>query len=473
MRSLLNIAFLIALFFVFTSNGFGNPGMSQVELEFKSKLQKALSELEQQRSQLSQQQIPLAKHTESLKEELKVVQDELNTLKAVEDSKNLELSTLKNNIKETEKELDYISNTLIDEAVSHLESSFSIGELNSEDNKMLQLIKDRNVLDLDGLKYVENQLKILEHSFDYTQSLFNLQRYNGKALTEEGKLENGQYLQMGPVLYFIADHKKTSGLVIESKSLKPQIFEIDPESTQLLVDFSENKSSLLPLDPSLNRAILIASTEDSLEEHLRKGGVWVYPIVFFAAISILIAVYKFIQLFSLRLPRLKSISAIAELIKTKDFEQAMTLAKKQPKPARKMLTNAVEYGNEPIELIEEAMMESILRTQPKLERFLNILAVTAATAPLLGLLGTVTGIIKTFKLMEVFGAGDPKPLISGISEALITTELGLILAIPALVLHALLSRRVLRVISNLEEYSHHLINMISKSNNPSLANEKN
>ncbi|HBP56797.1 MAG TPA: flagellar motor protein MotA, partial [Verrucomicrobiales bacterium] len=72
-----------------------------------------------------------------------------------------------------------------------------------------------------------------------------------------------------------------------------------------------------------------------------------------------------------------------------------------------------------------------------------------ATAPLLGLLGTVTGIIKTFKLMEIFGAGDPKPLISGISEALITTEMGLILAIPALIAHALLSRRVAGILAQM------------------------
>ena len=117
---------------------------------------------------------------------------------------------------------------------------------------------------------------------------------------------------------------------------------------------------------------------------------------------------------------------------------------------------------ESIELVEEVMYESMLNTQPKLERFLNVIAVTAATAPLLGLLGTVTGIIKTFKLMKVFGAGDPKPLISGISEALITTELGLVLAIPALVIHALLSRRVAGVLARMEKLSVAFVNGLSR-----------
>jgi biopolymer transport protein ExbB len=128
---------------------------------------------------------------------------------------------------------------------------------------------------------------------------------------------------------------------------------------------------------------------------------------------------------------------------------------------------AVEHADESIELVEEVMYESMLSTQPRLERFLNVIAVTAATAPLLGLLGTVTGIIKTFKLMKVFGAGDPKPLISGISEALITTELGLVLAIPALVIHALLSRRVAAVLSRMEKLSVAFLNGLARREQPS------
>lgn len=79
--------------------------------------------------------------------------------------------------------------------------------------------------------------------------------------------------------------------------------------------------------------------------------------------------------------------------------------------------------------------------QSRVSSLLPVIAITAATSPLLGLLGTVSGMIQTFNLITVFGSGDPKPLAGGISEALITTLFGLVVAIPALILHAFLSRR--------------------------------
>jgi biopolymer transport protein ExbB len=86
------------------------------------------------------------------------------------------------------------------------------------------------------------------------------------------------------------------------------------------------------------------------------------------------------------------------------------------------------------------------------------LALSAAAAPLLGLLGTVTGMINTFNMITVFGAGDPKTLAGGISEALITTEFGLVVAIPSLLLHAVLSRRVKGVLASMEQTTVAFIN---------------
>ena len=156
------------------------------------------------------------------------------------------------------------------------------------------------------------------------------------------------------------------------------------------------------------------------------------------------------------------VQQIIECLNTGHINQALAVASSEPGPVASMLNEGIKHSDQSIELVEEVMFESILGAQPKHERFLNVIAVTAATAPLLGLLGTVTGIIKTFKMMEIFGAGDPKPLISGISEALITTELGLILAIPTLITHALLSRRVKEILSQMEKISIAFVNGLAR-----------
>ena len=123
-----------------------------------------------------------------------------------------------------------------------------------------------------------------------------------------------------------------------------------------------------------------------------------------------------------------------------------------------MLVTGVEHAAENRGVLEELLFEKVLRVRPGLERFLPFLAITAAAAPLLGLLGTVIGMIKTFQLITVFGTGDAKSLSSGISEALVTTALGLIVAIPTLILHGTLSRMAKRKLGLLEELSVAFVN---------------
>ena len=117
------------------------------------------------------------------------------------------------------------------------------------------------------------------------------------------------------------------------------------------------------------------------------------------------------------------------------------------------MRQGIKHSHEPRELIEEILYESILDAKPKFGMMLPVIATTAAIAPLLGLLGTVTGMINTFNLITLFGTGDARMLSSGISEALVTTEFGLIVAIPALIIHALLSRRIKTILSDMEKYA--------------------
>jgi len=128
-----------------------------------------------------------------------------------------------------------------------------------------------------------------------------------------------------------------------------------------------------------------------------------------------------------------------------------------------MLTAGVEHLREPRELIEEVMYETVLTTKLKLQSFLPFIAICAASAPLLGLLGTVTGIINTFKLITVFGSGDVKSLSGGISEALITTKFGLIVAIPSLLIHAFLSRSAKTITDRMEKAAVAFINQVMRT----------
>ena len=102
------------------------------------------------------------------------------------------------------------------------------------------------------------------------------------------------------------------------------------------------------------------------------------------------------------------------------------------------------------------------RSTDVVERGLSVLAIFGVVAPLLGLLGTVTGMIETFRVITLFGTGDPKLMSGGISEALVTTELGLAVAIPIMLLHTYLSRRANRIVGQMEEKAVSLVNIIEK-----------
>lgn len=127
-------------------------------------------------------------------------------------------------------------------------------------------------------------------------------------------------------------------------------------------------------------------------------------------------------------------------------------------PIGQLVSEAVKHKALPIEFLEELLFEKILSFQNRLERWLPGLAVAATAAPLLGLLGTVNGMIQTFQALNSSGGEKSELLSAGISEALLTTEAGLLVAIPALLLHAFLNRKVKRVVGDLQQAAVLLMN---------------
>ena len=118
--------------------------------------------------------------------------------------------------------------------------------------------------------------------------------------------------------------------------------------------------------------------------------------------------------------------------------------------------------NKEREHIEDIVMENILNESSNIDRFGNFVLVLAAVAPLLGLLGTVTGMIATFDIITEHGTGDPKLLSGGISEALVTTMFGLVVAIPLLLLGNLLSGWAQNIKDSMEQSALHIVNIFEK-----------
>lgn len=428
----------------------------------QNKLENAIQRLNAQRNEIQQQQIPLAKKLSTLEKTAKQLRVDLAEARKIRDSYSVDLETLQKTVNAQRNEYDYITRTLFSEYISNYESGLSTGELETYG----AAVSERNLFlenpEATETEHLQKSLDLLKNSLAQIKSTIGGKTYSGAALSVNGLLVDGTFIQIGPLLYFSDASGKDAGLIKESKSLQPQILSIGKKSRAKISELASNKTGPLPMDLSLGNALAIQQTQDSLLEHLDKGGRWVYPIIAFALVSSCIALLKFIQILSIRQPEPSVINNIVGKLQEGHTAEALAFAKEQPVPACEILVQAVSHSEDSIELVEESMYESILSIQPKLERYLNVIAITASVAPLLGLLGTVTGIIKTFNLMKVFGAGDPKQLISGISEALITTELGLILAIPALIIHAILSRKVAGIMAHIESLSVTFINSFSR-----------
>lgn len=182
------------------------------------------------------------------------------------------------------------------------------------------------------------------------------------------------------------------------------------------------------------------------------------PILGLGLIALILLLYKAITLRRIKLPEESVVQEIATLWVEEKNTQAKDRATAYGWPMAGLLGAIGEGSQGDRALLEEILYEKILRARPFLERGLPFLALTAATAPLLGLLGTVTGMIQTFDMIALFGTGDPGVLSGGISEALVTTQFGLIVAVPALLAHAFLQRRVKAIQANMEEVSIRLLN---------------
>lgn len=191
-----------------------------------------------------------------------------------------------------------------------------------------------------------------------------------------------------------------------------------------LINAGEGAVVKAPVDPSKGNLFGILGELPTLRDRLDHGGLVGYVILTLAFIGILLGLYKMFTLFTQG-------AAMRGTAKTR---QAGT-----GNPLARVFEVYESNRSRDIETLELKLDEQILKESPKIEWGLDIIKVLASVAPLLGLLGTVVGMIITFTAITIYGAGDPKLMADGISTALVTTVQGLVAAIPLVLIHAVVS----------------------------------
>jgi biopolymer transport protein ExbB len=227
--------------------------------------------------------------------------------------------------------------------------------------------------------------------------------------------------------------------------------------------------SWIPIDVLQTKSILGASTgavEQSLLqkflEWYKLGGIVMYPLALVALAALLIALERGFIMWKRGHISKTFAKKLHALIKSGQISEAKDLCKKQKTCLGKILGIIVENFAKGKEQTQKSLQEVLLTEQSKLEKRMGFLAALGTVAPLLGLLGTVTGMITLFQVITQVGTNDARILAGGISEALITTETGLIIAIPVMLLHGKLSETLDYITTEIRIQSLTLFNMLWK-----------
>jgi len=201
----------------------------------------------------------------------------------------------------------------------------------------------------------------------------------------------------------------------------------------------------------------------SLFQIVAKGGWLMIPISLCSIIAVAVFVERILTLRKIRVNSRRFILQVRNLLLKNQIGEAVIFCKRTPSPIASITKSALERHNRPREEIKEAIESAGRAEIHHLEKYLGVLATIAGVAPLLGFLGTVTGMIKAFIKIEALGGNvGASVLAGGIWEALVTTAAGLSVGIPALIFYNYLQAKVEKFVFEMEEVSNDLLDIILK-----------
>lgn len=413
----------------------GEVSSGDALLKARKNLEAAQQEFLEMQQGIAQEEGPLVVQVQTLEEELRLREKKLRELEAQELQIAGKERRLDNELASRRGEFDYTRNVL---------DGYAKGFLNRVQPAEVQLYqadvekqRDEAANSENLANEMEARLAALTLGARRLQAIAGGQRFEGKGLVGSDFV-NGDFAVIGPVGYFAAKGKEKSGLTGMASNGFPQISLFEGEEAASMRLLIESGTATLPIDSTGGKALKAKNETPTLGDRIEDGGVVGYAILGLGAVAILIALFKFIEITNFTIPSRKQVNAILDSLLEKDQEEALAKAARIKGLSGKMVVAGVEsfYGKRRI--LEDALLEKLSAIQPRLERLLPFLALVAAAAPMMGLLGTVLGIMETFDAMAIYGTGNAQNFSQGIGAALVTTAQGLVVAIPIIVIHGML-----------------------------------
>ena len=285
---------------------------------------------------------------------------------------------------------------------------------------------------------------------------------NGSFFTRNGELTQGEIVNAGRIARYGIAEQSAGALAPAGEGMFKVWDATTADVARLLVENKrpEMLDVLLYDNPD---QVMEKQDEKTFNDELEAGGLIGKIILCLGLLGLILVILRAFYLLLFSSYTQKITSRVSQEMQGGNLEKALQICKSKMNSASRVIAATLRNLDRDRDHIEDVISESILYESSRIDRFGTLIIVIAAISPLLGLLGTVTGMISTFDIITEFGTGDPKLLSTGISEALITTKFGLVVAIPLLLLGNMLSSWGNRTKNDLERAALHMINAYKPS----------
>ncbi len=311
-----------------------------------------------------------------------------------------------------------------------------------------------------------NGSEVMRKAFNDTSTLYSklssVQTENGKFYLVDGSTVKGEIIKVGNIASYGVS-TNAAGALAPAGNGELKLWNVPTsEQAKAFKDNTLKRDLKIFIYENLDKEVEYTK-EKTIEETIEGGGTIGYIILALGVLGILLLLIRVVLLAKSGSNVNEITNIVVAKVEAGRADEAIDAIKDYKGSTARVIKATLRNIKKDRAHIEDIVMENILNESSNIDRFGNFVLVLAAVAPLLGLLGTVTGMIATFDIITTHGTGDPKLLSGGISEALVTTMLGLVVAIPLLLLGNLLSGWAQNIKDSMEQSALHIVNLFEKN----------